>query len=55
MINNKLAGFKAALKPKRFYRANGQFIINKETITNIKSYSIGKFIVNTNPQTVKQL
>ena len=37
MINNKLAGFKAALKPKRFYRANGQFITNKDTIANIKN------------------
>ncbi|MFK2819251.1 LytTR family DNA-binding domain-containing protein [Flavobacteriaceae sp. LMIT009] len=49
IINKKLEDIEAELNPKIFFRANRQFIINKEAIANIKFYFNGKLIVNTNP------
>ena len=49
VINKKLEDIEIELDPNKFFRANRQFIINKEAIANIKFYFNGKLIVNTSP------
>lgn len=48
-INKKLEDIEIELNPDNFHRVNRQFILNKESITNIKFYFNGKLIVNINP------
>jgi len=49
IINEKLEDIEEEINPKQFYRANRQFIINKDSIVNIKPYFTGKLILNINP------
>ena len=48
-IDNTLEELDEELDPDRFYRANRQFIVNREAIVNIKKYFNGKLIVIVNP------
>lgn len=49
IINKKLEDIELEIDPNQFLRVNRQFILNRESITNIKFYFNGKLIVNTNP------
>ena len=49
IIDKKMEDIEEELDPKVFFRANRQFIIQKQAIVNIKYYFNGKLIVNTNP------
>ena len=49
VIDSKLEDLEEELDPEQFYRANRQFIINRDAIANIKQYFNGKLIVVVNP------
>ena len=49
IMDGKLEDIEEDLNPEQFYRANRQFIINRDAIVNIKSYFNGKLIVVVNP------
>lgn len=49
VIEEKLEDIEKELDPAQFFRANRQFILNREAIQNLKIYFNGKLIVNTNP------
>lgn len=48
-IDSNLEEIEEAIDPSMFYRANRQFIVNKDAITNIKYYFNSKLIVSVNP------
>ncbi|MGB7395722.1 MAG: LytTR family DNA-binding domain-containing protein [Pricia sp.] len=48
-IDEKLEDIDEQLNPKLFFRANRQFIVNRESIVKIKSYFNGKLIVIVDP------
>ncbi|MDY8135921.1 LytTR family DNA-binding domain-containing protein [Aquimarina sp. 2201CG5-10] len=49
IIDKKLEDIETELDPEFFYRVNRQFIIHKNSISNIKYYFNGKLIVNISP------
>ncbi|WP_028889544.1 LytR/AlgR family response regulator transcription factor [Tenacibaculum ovolyticum] len=49
IINEKLEDIEEEINPMQFYRVNRQFIINRDSIVNIKPYFTGKLILNINP------
>ena len=49
IMDGKLEDIEEDLNPEQFYRANRQFIINRDAIVNIKPYFNGKLIVVVNP------
>ena len=50
IIDKKLEDIENEIDPTIFYRANRQFVVNRNAISNIKYYFNGKLIVNTNPR-----
>ncbi|MCK0159162.1 LytR/AlgR family response regulator transcription factor [Allomuricauda sp. F6463D] len=48
-MDSKLEDLEEELDPDQFYRANRQFIINREAIVNIKQYFNSKLIVVVDP------
>ncbi len=48
-VDDKLEDVEKELDPSLFYRANRQFIINKEAVVNLKTYFNGKLVVEVNP------
>ena len=48
-LDKKLEDLEEELNPNVFYRANRQFIVNKEAIESISFYFNGKLIVKVNP------
>ncbi|WP_299160259.1 LytTR family DNA-binding domain-containing protein [uncultured Tenacibaculum sp.] len=55
IINEKLEDIEEEINPKQFYRANRQYIINKDSIVNIKPYFTGKLILNIKPPTKEKI
>ncbi len=55
VIDEKLEDIEGELNPDQFFRANRQFIINREAIQNLKLYFNGKLIVNTTPAASEQI
>lgn len=49
VIDGKLENLEEELDPEQFYRANRQFIVNRDAIANIKQYFNAKLIVVVNP------
>lgn len=49
IINKKLEDIEMELNPENFHRVNRQFILNKNSVVNIKFYFNSKLIINTNP------
>ena len=54
-MDQKLEELEAALDPKQFFRANRQFIVQREAITNIKYYFNGKLILKLDPPTAERI
>ncbi len=50
ILDKKLEDLEEELNPKIFYRANRQFVINRNAIKSIKSYFNGKLIVQIEPK-----
>jgi len=50
IIDKKLEDIESEIDPSIFYRANRQFVVNRNAISNIKHYFNGKLVVNTNPR-----
>ncbi|MBC2839283.1 LytTR family DNA-binding domain-containing protein [Robiginitalea sp. SC105] len=48
-LDGKLEELEASLDPSRFFRANRQFLVNRDAIANIKYYFNGKLILQLNP------
>jgi len=48
-VDDKLEDIEEELDPDLFYRANRQFIINREAVVNLKTYFNGKLIVEVTP------
>lgn len=49
IIDSTLEELEEELNPDQFYRANRQFILNRDSIVNIKKYFNGKLVVIVNP------
>ncbi len=54
-LDKKLEDLEEELNPATFYRANRQFIINRNAIKSIKSYFNGKLIINTDPPSKERI
>ncbi|TXG39241.1 LytR/AlgR family response regulator transcription factor [Seonamhaeicola maritimus] len=49
IIDKKLEDIEGELNPELFHRINRQFVINKNSVANVKFYFNGKLIINVNP------
>lgn len=49
ILDTKLDEIEESLNPNDFYRANRQYIINRDAILNLKQYFNGKLIVSVQP------
>lgn len=49
VIDKKLEDIESELDSNIFHRVNRQFVINRDSIANIKFYFNGKLIINVNP------
>ncbi len=54
-IDSKLEDVEMALDPKRFFRANRQYIVQREAISNIKYYFNGKLILKVDPPAAERI
>ena len=55
IIDKKLEDIEIELNPELFFRANRQFIVNRNAIENLQLYFNGKLILNVNPQPEEQI
>ncbi|OJJ16955.1 hypothetical protein BKI52_30015 [marine bacterium AO1-C] len=54
-LNEKLEKLNEQLDPAQFFRANRQFIVNREVITKISVYFHGKLVVHTIPPSPEKI
>ncbi|WP_299121298.1 LytTR family DNA-binding domain-containing protein [uncultured Tenacibaculum sp.] len=55
IIDKKLEDIETELNPALFFRANRQFIVNRNAIENLQLYFNGKLILNVNPKPQEQI
>lgn len=55
LMDQSLDEYQTQLDPKRFFRANRQFIISFEAITTVHRYHKGKLLVETQPPSQEEL
>ncbi|MCF2875790.1 MULTISPECIES: LytR/AlgR family response regulator transcription factor [unclassified Tenacibaculum] len=55
IIDKKLEDIETELNPALFFRANRQFIVNRNAIENLQLYFNGKLILNVNPKSQEQI
>ena len=55
VIDKKLEDIEAEIDPKQFFRANRQFIVNRQDIENFQLHFNGKLIINTIPRSDQQI
>lgn len=55
IIDKKLEDIETELNPALFFRANRQFIVNRNVIENLQLYFNGKLILNVNPKSQEQI
>lgn len=54
-LEGKLEDIEESLDPIKFYRANRQYIVNREAIINLKYYFNGKLIVSVDPVSTERI
>ena len=54
-LDGKLEDLENELNPKDFYRANRQYLVQRNAIKNLSIYFNGRLIINMNPKTKEQI
>ena len=55
VLDESLEDLSKELNPAQFYRANRQFIVNRNYIVDLSVYFNGRLLVNTNPKSVDKI
>ncbi|WP_308992452.1 LytTR family DNA-binding domain-containing protein [Mariniflexile litorale] len=55
VLDKKLEEIELEINPEQFFRANRQFIVQRNTIENLKMYFNGKLILNIYPKPKEQI
>lgn len=55
IIDKKLEDIESELDPELFHRVNRQFVVNRNSVANIKFYFNGKLIMNVNPSSSERI
>ena len=55
IIESSLERLEEELEPQKFFRANRQFIVNREAIENVDFYFNGRLLININPRPTEKI